>query len=61
MKIKWIKLLNTGLIAIDEDHLEEIPCSGDGLFVDNVGYSVRGHISTPHLEHKHHVFIGEIA
>ena len=61
MKIKWIKLLNNGLIEMAEDNLEEIPCSGDGVFVDDVGYRVRGHVSTPQLEHKHHYFISEIA
>jgi len=59
MKIKWIKLLRNGLIEIAEDNLQEIPCRGDGVFVGNVGYSVRGYDSTPHLEHKHHVFISE--
>lgn len=57
MKVKWIKLLKNGLIEMAEDNLEEIPCSGGGVFVGNVGYSVRGHVSTPHLEHKHHVFL----
>ena len=59
MKIRSIKLLSTGLIEAIEDDLEEMPCSGDGVFVGNIGCIVRGHASTPHLEHKHHIFVSE--
>jgi len=58
MKIRWIKLRSTGEIekSISE---RDVPSIGDGVYLDGIGYEVKGIINTPHLDCSAHVFVAE--
>ena len=58
MKIRWIKLrLNGGIEKAVTD--QDVPSVGDGVYLDEIGYEVKGIVNTPHLECPVHVFVTE--
>lgn len=61
MLMQWIKLRKNGDIETYEEELPDgyWPSTGDGKLLDGVSYAIIGHVKTPHLEHKRHVFIHE--
>lgn len=58
MKIRWIKLRLNGEIekAVTD---RDVPSVGDGVYLDEIGYEVKGIVNTPHLECSVHVFVTE--
>ena len=58
MKIRWIKLRQNGEIekAVTD---RDVPSVGDGVYLDEIGYEVKGIVNTPHLECPVHVFVTE--
>lgn len=58
MKIRWIKLrLNGEIEKAVTDRV--VPSVGDGVYLDEIGYEVKGIVNTPHLECPVHVFVTE--
>jgi len=58
MKIRWIKLrLNGEIEKAVTDRV--VPSVGDGVYLDEIGYEVKGIGNTPHLECPVHVFVTE--
>lgn len=58
MKILWIKLRSNGEIE-NEVADQNVPSVGDGVFLAEIGYEVKGIVNTPHLECPVHVFVTE--
>lgn len=58
MKICWIKLCATGEIAKSVTD-RDVPSVGDGIYLDEIGYEVKGIVNTPHLDCPVHVFVAE--